>query len=267
MLRILKIEWMKVKNYRTFWILLIITIVSIPAFNYSIYDFGNNSFPKVRGQSFIGSPFAFPDVWSMVTWVSSLLFIIPAILIITLTTNEFSYRTHRQNIIDGWSRKQFIYVKLFEVLLISILTTIVVILTCLFFGFVLNKTPENTPIFKNVRFIFFYFIQMISYSTIAFLLSMFIRRAGLSMGIFFIYMVFEQFAVAILRNKYHQHWVDYLPEEVSDKLIPSVFERISRSAEDKQNWENHIPIYIGISLAYLTIYSMVTSWRFRKSDL
>ncbi|MBS1599680.1 MAG: ABC transporter permease [Bacteroidetes bacterium] len=263
----LKIEWMKVKNYRTFWILLIITIVSIPAFNYSIYDFGNNSFPKVRGQSLFGSPFAFPDVWPMVTWVSSLLFIIPAILIITLTTNEFTYRTHRQNIIDGWSRKQFIYVKIFEVLLLSILTTLVVFLTCLFFGSVLNKAPDGVSIFKNIQYLFYYFVQMLSYSSIAFLLSMFIRRAGLSMGIFFIYMVMEQFIVALMRNKYHQDWVNYLPEEVNDKLIPSVFERLVTSPDAKKNWENHIPIFLGLAALYLIIYYVVTTWRFRKADL
>jgi ABC-2 type transport system permease protein len=268
MLRTLKIEWMKVKNYKTFWILLAITIVSIPAFNYTIYDLTDNSFPKIRGQSIFGSPFAFPDAWQTIAWTSTQLFIIPAILIITLTTNEFTYRTHRQNIIDGWSRTQFIYVKLIEVLLLSILTTIVVFLTCVYFGTVLNKRPDTVPLFSNLRFVFFYFVQMISYSTIAFLLSMFIKRAGLSMGIFFIYMVMEQFVVSIYRNKYNMTWPDYLPEEVTDKLIPQPFAQKILSTESwNKTWEHHIPIYLGLSLLYLTLYCVVTSWRFRKADL
>ena len=95
-----------------------------------LYNIMNNSFPKSRGQgqglaqNLLGSPFAFPDVWQTVSWNSTMLFIIPAILIITLTTNEFVYKTHRQNIIDGWSRKQFISVKLVEVLLLSVFTTL-----------------------------------------------------------------------------------------------------------------------------------------------
>jgi len=268
MLRTLKIEWMKVKNYRTFWILLAITIVSIPAFNYTIYDLTDNSFPKMRGQSIFGSPFAFPDTWQTVSWVSTQLFIIPAILIITLTCNEFTYRTHRQNIIDGWSRSQFIYVKLFEVLLLSVLTTIVVFCTSIYFGTVLNKLPENASLFSNTRFVFFYFVQMISYSVIAFLLSTLIKRAGLSMGIFFIYMVMEQFVVSILRNKYNAKWVDYLPEEVTDKLIPQPFaQKILSTSDWNKTWEQHIPIYLAIGALYLTAYCIITSWRFRKSDL
>ena len=59
MLRLLKIEWMKVKNYRTFWILLAITTVCIPAFNYSFYDLTNNSFPKIKGQKHSGNTLFF----------------------------------------------------------------------------------------------------------------------------------------------------------------------------------------------------------------
>ncbi|HEY4154757.1 MAG TPA: ABC transporter permease, partial [Puia sp.] len=100
----LRIEWMKVKNYRTFWILTGIIVVCIPAFNYVIFDVTNNTFPKINGQSILGSPFSFPNVWKTVPYNAGLLLFIPAILIITLITNEFTYRTHRQNIIDGWSR-------------------------------------------------------------------------------------------------------------------------------------------------------------------
>ena len=268
MLKTLKIEWMKVKHYRTFWILLVLTIISIPAFNYTLYDLFDNSFPKMHGKSFFGSPFAFPDVWQTVTWNSSLLFIIPAILIITLSTNEFTYRTHRQNIIDGWSRSQFVNIKLIEVLLLSIATTLVVFLTCLFFGFVVNKIPADAHIFSNARFIFFFFVQMISYSIIAFLLSMLIKRSGLSMGIFFVYMVMEQFVVSLLRNKYNMKWVDFLPEEVTDKLIPQPYsQKLLSTAAWNSNWESHIPVYLLIGALYLTIYCLFTSWRFRKADL
>jgi ABC-type transport system involved in multi-copper enzyme maturation permease subunit len=228
----------------------------------------DNSFPKVRGKSLFGSPFAFPDAWQTITWNSSLLFIIPAILIITLSTNEFTYRTHRQNVIDGWSRSQFIYVKLFEVLLLSIVTTLIVFLTALFFGSVFNKIPEGTRVFSDLRFLFFFFIEMISYSTIAFLLSVFIKRAGLTMGIFFVYMVMEQFVVGLMRNKYDKTWVDYLPEEVTDKLIPQPYaQKILGNASWNKNWEHHIPIYIGLAAAYLMAYYIVTTWRFRKADL
>lgn len=275
---------MKVRNYRTFWILLGITVLSIPGFNYMLFNIMDNSFPKGRGKGILGSPFGFPDVWQTASWNSSLLFIIPAILIITLTTNEFTYKTHRQNIIDGWSRRQFVSVKLIEVLLLSALTTLAVFVTAFLFGYFNNKTggvaatgaagvggsgagtgAAALSIWQDSRFVFFYFIEMLTYSLIAFLLSMLVKRAGLTMGLFFIYMIIEQIVVGIVRGKYDMSGANYLPEEVTDKLIPFPY---AKALFAKQaDWESHIPVYLGVAFLYMAIYCLVTSRHFTKSDL
>ncbi|MEP6597804.1 MAG: ABC transporter permease [Ginsengibacter sp.] len=268
MFSLLRIEWLKVKYYRTFWILLIISAISIPAFNYVVYDLMNNSFPKINGKSFLGSPFAFPDVWQTVAWNSSLLLLIPAILIITLNTNEFTYKTHRQNIIDGWSRSQFINVKLLEIFLFSIFISIIVFLTTIIFGYYGNKLQAGISMFQDVRFAGFFFVEMISYSLIAFMISMLIKRAGLAMGVFFIYMLIEQVVVAILRNKYKIGWVDFFPEEVSDMLIQQPYGKKILSGADKVKlWESHIPVYLGVAALYVILYCLFTNLKFRRSDL
>lgn len=258
---------MKLKNYRTFWILLTITIVSIPGINYMLYNVLDNSFPKRHGQSFFGSPFAFPDAWQTVSWNAGLLFLIPAILIITLTTNEFVYKTHRQNVIDGWSRGQFVGIKLVEVLLLSVLTTVVVILTTLAFGYIGNKVPAGVSAWQESRFAGFYFAQMISYTLIAFLLAMFIKRAGLALGIFFIYMILEKIIVGYFRGRYHAVTVDYLPEEVTNKLIPFPYVKGIFIQQGADKWESHIPVYLLVAALYLLICCLLTSRRFLRSDL
>ncbi len=108
---------------------------------------------------------------------------------------------------------------------------------------------------------------MLDYSLIALLFAMLIRRAGLAMGIFFLYMIVEQFVVGIGRNKYKVKWVDYLPEEVSDRLIPQPFTRRMVSTADTQLWEKHVPLYLLLTILYIIIYIFIVSWRFRKSDL
>ena len=267
MLHLLHIEWMKVKNYRTFWILLGISVISIPAFSYVIYDRMNNSFPKVNGKSILGSPFAFPDVWQTVAWNSGLLLLIPAILIITLTTNEFTYKTHRQNVIDGLARSQFINVKLIEVLILSVFMSVIVLLTTIIFGYIGNKLPEGVTMFQDVRFAGFYFVQMVSYSLIAFLISMLIKRAGLAIGVFFIYMIFEQVIVGIL-SVYKIGLADFLPQEVTDALILQPYGKKILTTPDKLKiWESHIPAYLTVAAIYALLYCILTNWRFRKSDL
>jgi hypothetical protein len=268
MLSALKIEWMKVKNYRTFWILLGITLVSIPGINYMMYNILDNKFPRGKNgrNPIFGSPFAFPDVWNTVTWNASLLFIIPALLIITLTTNEYSFKTHRQNVIDGWSRQLFIGVKLVEILLFSILCTLVIVLTVLGFGLIANKLGPGVTIEQGSRMALFYFVEMISYSMIALLLSTLIRRSGLTIGVFFIYMLAEQIFVLFLRNRYHMKWVDYMPEEVTDMLLPFPYAK-TLFQNNAAEWDQHIPIYLAVSALYLLLYCVFTSRRFVKVDL
>jgi ABC-2 type transport system permease protein len=263
----LRIEWLKLKYYKTFWILLSVIAVCIPAFNYVIFDFTDNSFPKINGQSILGNPFSFPNVWRTVPYNAGILVFMPAILIITIFTNEYSFRTHRQNIIDGWSRARFIHIKLIEILLLSLFVTVVVILSCLYFGFITRTANQPRAGWEEYRFILFFFIQMLDYSLIAVLCAMMIRRAGLAMGIFFLYMIVEQFVVSLARNKYKAVWVDYLPEEVSDRLIPQPFARKILSPDNNAIWQRHIPLYLSIATLYIIIYIVFISWRFRKSDL
>ncbi len=111
----------KTEILQNFLDIISVIIVCIPAFNYVIYDFTDNNIPKINGQNLLGNPFSFPNVWRTVPYDAGILLFIPAILIITLFTNEYSYRTHRQNIIDGWSRSRFIHIKIIEVFLLTVI--------------------------------------------------------------------------------------------------------------------------------------------------
>jgi ABC-2 type transport system permease protein len=264
MLKQLGIEWMKIKNYRTFWILLGIMILSVPALNYLIFRLSNDMFATGKnGQTPFGHPFAFPDVWKTVAWNSTWLFILPAILIITVVTNEFTYKTHRQNIIDGWSRGCFIGVKLISLFLLSILGTVILWLTVLGFGLLANKVPAGTSVWKNSRFLGFYFIQLLSYSMIAFVLSVLIKRAGLAIGVFLIYILIEKVLVAIVLNVFKVDLVEFLPKESASQLLPFPYAPIG----DPVVWEHRLPWYLAMAGFYLVLYCVVTSRYFLKSDL
>jgi ABC-2 type transport system permease protein len=263
----IRVEWLKLKYYRTFWILLAVIAVCIPAFNYVVYDFTDNNFPKVNGVSLLGNPFSYPNVWKMVPYNAGMLVFMPAILIITLFTNEYSYRTHRQNIIDGWSRSRFIYIKLAEVFLLTLFVTGIVILTCLYFGYLTRKPIQPKTGWTELRFIIYFFMGSLDYSLISIIFALLIRRAGLAMGLFFLYMIVEQFVVSIGRNKYKLDWVNYLPEEATDRLIPNPIGSRMMLPASQSFWETHIPYYIMAGTLYIILFIFFITWRFRKTDL
>jgi len=125
MLSLIKIEWLKIKKYPAFWWMLGIVALTYPGTNAMAYvaylkattgkEITNNI-----AKMFLGNPFAFPETWHSVAYFSSFFILLPAILVIMMVTNEYTFRTHRQNIIDGWSRGQYITSKLFDVLIIAL---------------------------------------------------------------------------------------------------------------------------------------------------
>ena len=127
MISLIRTEWLKMKKYNAFWWIMGITALSYPGINYIFYMIYDNLVhkPSQAGQlakMVIGNPFTFPEVWHTVAYASSVFVFIPAVVIIMFITNEYTFKTHRQNIIDGWSRSQFVTSKLIDVLLISLIT-------------------------------------------------------------------------------------------------------------------------------------------------
>ncbi|HAK12034.1 MAG TPA: ABC transporter permease, partial [Chitinophagaceae bacterium] len=79
-------------------------------------------------------PFAFPETWHSVAYFSSWFVMIPSILVIMVITNEYTYKTHRQNIIDGMSRQEFMLGKMIDVAIIAGVATIMCALVATGFG-------------------------------------------------------------------------------------------------------------------------------------
>ena len=265
MLHLLKIEWLKIKGYKTFWILTTLFLVSILGVNYFAYNFKQAvSQGNAQANILFGSPFSFPNVWHTVTYLSSYLLFIPGLMIITSITNEYSYKTHRQNIIDGWSRLQFIHVKIALVVIISFLSTVFVFLTSLLYG----ELAGGAFSLDKIEFIGYYFIQALSYSMLALLLSVLIKRSGLSIGLFFLYsFIIENFLGAILNNmggiKSASGPGDYLPLNTTDNLIPFPFFRNIVQFGTQPS----LYILLGLSVVYLFLYYFISVRKFQTQDL
>jgi len=173
MLYLLKIEWLKVKNYKAFWIFAILYFFAILGINYTGYYVNELTAENLpQSQLLLGTPYAFPKVWQTVGWMSSWLLYFPGILFIMLLTNEFNFKTHRQNIIDGWTRKQFISVKFVFALLFAIVATLFNLLVALLFG---TLTTGSSFSFQGMENVIYIFIQTFAYITFEMFLAILFR--------------------------------------------------------------------------------------------
>ena len=150
------------------------------------------------------------------------------------------------------------------ILIVSILSTLFVFLTALSFGFLAGSTFNM----GKIEFIAYYFIQSMSYGMLALLLSVLIKRSGLSIGLFFLYsFIIENFVGAILNNmggiKSASGPGDYLPLNTTDNLIPFPFFRsLVRFGEPPSLY-----VLLGLSAVYLFLYYFISVRRFQTQDL
>ena len=263
MLQLLKIEWMKVKHYRTFWVLSLLYLISIYGVNYIAYLI-QDARPKKNDMAnlLIGNPpFQFPEVWQTVSYMSSFLLFIPGLLIIISLTNEFSYKTHRQNIIDGWSRKQFIWVKMALTLIMAIVSTVAVFITAFAFGLFEGGSDVS---FEKIENIGYFFVQALSYSGVALVFGLLFKRSGIAIGVFFLYAVVLENMIAGLLIRYVYNIGRFLPLESTDNLIPFPF---LRQMVDQFRTVTE-PGYLLIACtAYLAFYMLLCSRKFQNDDL
>ena len=263
---LLYIEWMKLKNYRTFWVLSILYLVSITGINYIVFRIQQHILQeqqaKAVAQMVMGSiPYSFPTAWQMTSFVSSFLLFIPGLLIIISTTNEYSFKTHRQNIIDGWSRRQFISVKIACCIIIALISAIMVAITSVIFGFAEGSNDFST---EKMQYILYYFLQALSYSMAALLIAVLVKRGGLAIGIYFLYAVVLENVLKLVLNNYFDPVGRYLPLQSSDELIPMpLFEAVQKQFMAPPNYTAQLIM----TAVYITAFFLLTRRKFETADL
>src|SRR5215212_1722701 len=166
---LLKTEWLKIKGYPAFWWMLGIVALSYPGMNYAIYVNGykDQLSDKTMGPilQMLPNPFTFPGAWQTVAFISSLFVFLPSVVVIMFITNEYTYKTHRQNIIDGWSRKQFMTAKLIDVLIVSLLVSLVYVIVALVIGFVSSSSGSA---WDETKYIGLFALQTFAQLSLAF---------------------------------------------------------------------------------------------------
>jgi ABC-type transport system involved in multi-copper enzyme maturation permease subunit len=259
MLQIIKIEWLKVKTYRTFWILLGLAVVIIPASNLLVQDI-TNRIPK-QVQTLLGtSAYDFPLVWQSVANVNSYTSAIFALLLLTLVTNEFTFKTHRQNVIDGWERKEFVFSKLFWVLALSVIAFVVSVLTALFFGFFYGTASFSM---EGFYYLGYYFLQVFLSLCLALLTGILVKRAGLAIVLYLGYvMIFEQLLVVTIK-RFWGSVGGLLPLQTADELLP--FPLIGKMLPGVQQYDNMV--YVIALLGYIAVALWLIFRRLLKADL
>jgi ABC-type transport system involved in multi-copper enzyme maturation permease subunit len=198
MYRLLSIELQKIWLNRSSKILTIsyFIILTFIAFIASIeFNFGNETF-RIADQGI----FNFPYIWHFNTFLASWLKIFLAIVIVSMMSNEYSYGTLKQNLIDGLSKKEFVLSKVYTVIFFALISTFFIFVVSLLLGLSFSAYLEPSIIFSDLEYILAYFVKLIGFFTFCLFLGILIRRSAFALGFLFIWFILEFVFYSVLKK-------------------------------------------------------------------
>ncbi|WP_207435551.1 ABC transporter permease [Sabulibacter ruber] len=250
MTSLLRIELRKLLPYSTFWVLLVLQLSLLFIFFYA------RGHVQVNGQAAGAELYQFPRLWQHIAYVSSFLNLIPGILIIILVSDEYAFRTFRQQVIDGFSRATLVQGKYSVILLLAIALALYVLLLGIGFGLYYGKGAENTGMFTDAQYILYYLLQLVGYMSLAMLIAFLLRKTGLAIMVFMAYTL----VVERLINWQTPDAIDkYFPMKVLGNLTPNPHRELEQlmlgTSEVLSPLQATIPavLYIGL-FCFLSYY-------------
>ena len=219
MIKLLKIELKKIVNYRIFWILATLYFFFLAAGILMAEFTLNNWIDKFNQHLPIPFPhitlYFFPDIWQNMLYFASIRYVLifPAIIIIILITNEFTFKTIRQNLINGMSKQEFLISKLQVIFLLSLIITIILTLVIFLLGVIHTDQLNVSIIIRKIVFVPGFFIQLLSFLLFAFFFGFLFRNTGLAIALFTLYtLIIEPVLYYVLKIPYFQ------PNNISPRL-------------------------------------------------
>jgi len=193
MTKLLKIEFKKILTYKIFWILIGLYFLFLSA-GIAMAEFMiNNMVDNTNKHLPIPIPhvviYFFPWVWQNIAFFASIRYVLifPAMVMIILITNEYTFKTIRQNVINGMSKAEFLASKLLLILLISVVMTVLLSIGTLILGISNTSDISLAMILEKSTFMLGFFVSILSFQIFALFFGFLFRNTGLSIALFTLY--------------------------------------------------------------------------------
>ena len=210
MFRLLSIEFHKLKYNRASKVLSIIyfgLLTSIALIAAIKFEFG--SFKLHLADAGI---FNFPYIWHFNTYVAAILKFFLLLVIVSMMSNEYSYKTLKQNLIDGLSKKEFILSKFYTVIAFSLISTVFVFVVSLILGLVYSDYNEFSIIFSDLEYLLAFFIKLLGFFSFGLFLGILIKRSAFAVAGMLVWLIGESIFKGYL------YWSFKNAEKVSESV-------------------------------------------------
>ncbi|HEX6135220.1 MAG TPA: ABC transporter permease [Longimicrobiales bacterium] len=271
-LRLLDIEWFKARHRAVFWV--------TSGFFVSMFllFLGITQYRHAAGLD--ERPFSLPRDWlDLLRGPGGLGVLLITVAVVLLVASERTWRTQRQNVIDGLSRGQFFTGKLLLALLLVLIYWITPIVTGLVFA-IFDGRPgytDGTGPLLPVAMLHAYggfFVHLIATAAQAFMFAIIASSSGSALALTFVFSI-AQMPIFLLLSSRAEYWIAVArraPTMVFDQLTnPAIWDpdRLAQLNEARQGLPPLLPgaEAIALALGYTALFVGIAWLAFRHRDL
>ena len=220
MYRLLKIDFRKYFYSKTFWVLISMYLGLLVLVFFTVEKVLNSFVTDVSADAPVPMPdfslYSFPYIWHNLTFFGGFLKIFLALIVVIFITNEFSYRTARQNVMNGMSRYDFLWSKIIFMFNLTMVSTLLLFLSGTILGLMTPGEFTMALFFEKIEFIPAYFLELFSFCSIAFLIAFTVKKSGLSIALLAFYFYIFESIISFMLPEYISK---YLPVNAMSNII------------------------------------------------
>ena len=179
--------------------------------------------------------FNFPYIWHFNTYIAAILKFFLLLVIVSMMSNEYSYKTLKQNLIDGLSKKEFILSKFYTVIAFAAISTVFVFVVSLILGLIYSDYNEFAIIISDLEYLLAFFIKLVGFFSFGLFLGILVKRSAFAVGAMFVLLIIENMFRGFLFWKFNEtentsdivsSFMQFLPLESMTNLIKEPFSRL-----------------------------------------
>ena len=232
-MRLLGIELYKIWHNKTSRVLMFGYFLLI--FSIAILSTINVEFGPIKFNLAEQGIFNFPYIWHFNTFIIALLKIFFAIVIVAMIGNEYSYKTIKQNLIDGMSKGEFLKSKVYTIAAFVGISTLLVFIISLILGGIYSDYNEFQIIFSELEYLLAYAVKLFGFFSFCLFLAILIKRSAFALGFLALWQVFEGIAYGLMRWRLSdlipqlsaEQVIKFFPLQSIGNLITEPFTRLS----------------------------------------
>ena len=223
--------------------------------------------------------FNFPYIWHFNAFIGAFFKIFLAVVIVSMTANEYSNKTIKQNLIDGLSKREFLHSKWIMVIFFAGISTLFIFVVSLILGLIYSNYNEISIIVQDLEYLLAYFIKLVAFFAFCLFLGTAIKRSAFALGFLGIWQMFVGICYGLLRWKSPQ-WLDaeaiyrLFPLNAMSNLLAEPFSRLSavrnlaEQVGEQMNNNTQVQFLdILIVLVWCSIFYLLTYRLLKRRDL